>query len=372
MKKLNLLMLLTMIAGAPVMAQDVTKDDWENVIQSSATNHHIVTTTEFVDRVGIGTQDPVGKLHITDIDPGEEGLFIFRDQTPFSMSGWENLIDISYDWDDFGTFKNEPAFLLNAWGKIGMGTRTPNAHLHIFKPTYQGSSNLYDQYLLEVESNNDNYTAFGVTNRGITHVGEPYNDASVTHNNRGLFEVWGTQESALDMNVNYLSSFRNWAGDGRVMRLKGGWPHSSNTTSIFQVESNGDYDEYVRFRILANGQVAIGDLNMNLPSGYKLLVEEGILTEKVRVAVKNSSNWADYVFEEDYELMPLNDVSNFIDENGHLPGVPSAEAVAESGIDVATMDATLLSKIEELTLHIIRQEEEMTQMRETLELLQQK
>ena len=97
----------------------------------------------------------------------------------------------------------------------------------------------------------------------------------------------------------------------------------------------------------------------NTAGAYKLYVEDGILTERVRVAVKTSSDWADYVFAKDYQLKPLSDVASFIAANKHLPDVPSAEEVTKNGIDMAQMDARLLQKIEELTLYVIKQQQEI-------------
>jgi hypothetical protein len=93
--------------------------------------------------------------------------------------------------------------------------------------------------------------------------------------------------------------------------------------------------------------------SVSAPAGYKLYVETGILTEKVKVAVKSTANWSDFVFAKDYKLKTLEEVDAFITLNKHLPGVPSAEEVVKSGIDVATMDAKLLEKIEEITLYMI-------------------
>jgi predicted acyltransferase (DUF342 family) len=119
--------------------------------------------------------------------------------------------------------------------------------------------------------------------------------------------------------------------------------------------------------IFANGRVGIGIPDSNMPAGYMLYVSDGILAEKVKVALKSSSDWADYVFEEGYPLRPLNEVESFIKENGHLPGVPSAQDVVTQGIDVAKMDALLLEKIEELTLYILTLKKENETMRKELD-----
>lgn len=102
-----------------------------------------------------------------------------------------------------------------------------------------------------------------------------------------------------------------------------------------------------------NGKVVIGTGINSYPDGYSLFVKGGILTERVRVALANSERWADYVFKADYKLMKLKDVEKFIKYNGHLPNVPSAEEMAQKGLDVAETSAKLMEKIEELTLYLI-------------------
>lgn len=123
-----------------------------------------------------------------------------------------------------------------------------------------------------------------------------------------------------------------------------------------------------RMNITSAGLVTIG--TVTTPAGYKLYVETGILTEKIKVALKSSANWADYVFADNYKLTPLNEVETYIQENKHLPGVPSAEEVVKDGLDLAKMDAKLLEKIEELTLYMIKMEKEIEQLKATNEHLQ--
>jgi hypothetical protein len=55
--------------------------------------------------------------------------------------------------------------------------------------------------------------------------------------------------------------------------------------------------------------------------------------------------------------MPLDELKSFIDENGHLPGIASAEQVNEKGLDLAGSQMGLLQKVEELTLYILQQEQ---------------
>ena len=151
---------------------------------------------------------------------------------------------------------------------------------------------------------------------------------------------------------------------------------AQNMTAGNNIEANNDItagnnvnvgnDLRVANDAFLSGRVGIGIPDSNMPAGYKLYVSDGILAERVKVALKSSGDWADYVFDEEYPLMPLNKVEGFIKENGHLPGVPSASKVASEGIDVAKMDAVLLQKVEELTLYILQLKKENELMRKEL------
>jgi trimeric autotransporter adhesin len=107
------------------------------------------------------------------------------------------------------------------------------------------------------------------------------------------------------------------------------------------------------------GRVQIGSGTANTPAGYSLYCEGGILAEKLKVAVKNSFDWADYVFEPGYKLMPLDSIFRFTQRHKHLPGVPSAAEVVKQGVDVGQMQSTLLGKIEELYLYTIALSQEV-------------
>ena len=102
-----------------------------------------------------------------------------------------------------------------------------------------------------------------------------------------------------------------------------------------------------------NGKVVIGTGINSFPDGFQLFVKDGILTERLRVAVANSDRWADFVFQKDYRLMPLKEVEKFIKHHQHLPNVPSAEEMVKNGLDVTETSAKLMEKLEELTLYMI-------------------
>ncbi|MCF0071486.1 hypothetical protein LZD49_13475 [Dyadobacter sp. CY261] len=106
-------------------------------------------------------------------------------------------------------------------------------------------------------------------------------------------------------------------------------------------------------------------------SSFKMFVNGGLVT---RYSILTGPGaWADYVFNDNYALRPLNEVESFIQVHGHLPGVPSARQVAQWGIDVGKMARIQQEKIEELTLYIIAQnkklEEQKVRIKEKMEQL---
>jgi len=88
---------------------------------------------------------------------------------------------------------------------------------------------------------------------------------------------------------------------------------------------------------------------------FKLSVHGRMRAESVKVY----TDWADFVFEDDYNLPTLQEVEDFINKNGHLKDIPSAAEVAEEGIDVGEMNKLLLQKVEELTLYMIELQKEI-------------
>jgi len=74
-------------------------------------------------------------------------------------------------------------------------------------------------------------------------------------------------------------------------------------------------------------------------------------------------SWPDYVFAPDYRLRPLLELEQFIQQNKHLPEIPSAQEIEENGIDLGAMQSKLLLKIEELTLYILDLQKQIDELR---------
>ena len=109
---------------------------------------------------------------------------------------------------------------------------------------------------------------------------------------------------------------------------------------------------------------AIGDSGTNIKYAFSVH-RDGLLT--AREIKVNTNGWADFVFEDDYNLRPLKEVKTYIEKNNHLPDVPSAKDVANNGIQIGEMNKVLLRKIEELTLYMIEQSENVNKLKEANE-----
>ncbi|QRY57159.1 hypothetical protein [Sphingobacterium siyangense] len=96
-----------------------------------------------------------------------------------------------------------------------------------------------------------------------------------------------------------------------------------------------------------------GNVGIGAPAspGQKLSVNGSIRAREIKV---ETANWPDYVFKQDYRLLSLEEVDEFIQRNNHLPDVPKAEVVEKEGYSLNEMDKILLKKIEEMTLQLIQ------------------
>jgi hypothetical protein len=135
-------------------------------------------------------------------------------------------------------------------------------------------------------------------------------------------------------------------------------------------DGSAGWDWYKGVILNNDGSMGVGLSSGVQPVGYKLAVGGDVIAE--RVVVKLQANWPDYVFKTGYSLRPLSEVEAFVKTNNHLPDVPSEAEIKEKGIDMEQMNATLLKKVEELTLYLIEQQKEVKTLREEVKQLRDK
>ncbi|WP_212000335.1 hypothetical protein [Chitinophaga sp. HK235] len=138
-----------------------------------------------------------------------------------------------------------------------------------------------------------------------------------------------------------------------------GYSTGSNIVTFGAVDDNGTERGLYLHRL--SGNVGIGAYNPQ----SKLAVAGTITAHRVRVTT-NPADWPDYVFHENYSLPSLQAVKQYVNTHKHLPDIPSAGEVEKNGQDLGEMNKQLLKKVEELTLYIIQQQEQITALNERL------
>ncbi|MCR9252370.1 MAG: hypothetical protein NXI20_18240 [bacterium] len=272
--------------------------------------------------IGISNTDPMEKLSITD---GQ--IFIGNTQTNQAESG-----------------------------RLRFGEYTDK---------YQGAFVHYD--------GSTNFLNLGVHN---TNDADPANDVNAISIKRETGHVaMGTTNMSYQLNIGGDLYFPEESGEsGRVLFRA----HSSDVAIIkseqygtgtgtrLKFEVHDDTDDYFSFNHKHHQQ---GDLEIfkmtrsKVTSAVNMDVNGIVRSKEVKVELEN---WPDYVFTPSYNLQSLSEVESFINQNGHLPNIPSAAEVEENnGIELGQMNAKLLEKIEELTLHLIEKDKEISELKET-------
>ena len=187
------------------------------------------------------------------------------------------------------------------------------------------------------------------------------------------FQIIGGDDAALNLNgyaqFGPTSSWNLVLDDNEIMARNNG----AANDLLFQQDAGN-----ILMCGFELGKVGIGvQLAGNLPAGYMLAVDGKIIGEELRI--QNSANWPDYVFADQYALMPLDELQQSIQLHKHLPNIPPASVIQEQGILVGDMQKKIMEKIEELTLYVIdlheinkQQQAEIEMLKSELQLLRNK
>lgn len=140
------------------------------------------------------------------------------------------------------------------------------------------------------------------------------------------------------------------------MGSESGNGHPAGTFMLYREDAQGNVR--VPLKVEINGQVVLGTQlvrqNTNEPP-VKVIGE---------LCVSTNGVCPDYVFEETYEHMPLEDLDTYLKENKHLPGVKSAKEIEDQGgVNMVELSYSMLEKIEELTLYTLDQQAEIEELK---------
>jgi hypothetical protein len=256
-------------------------------------------------------------------------------------------------------------------GRIGIGTNNPLARLNIISsepatltsPGYvmlgnQSGPNLgIDYRTLQARNNGDPSSLFLNFYGGNVWLGESgalvvnggganlnLGNFSFLNDNQSIrFPNPGTTPSAM------IYMFRSGTTNKNRMVIA----HSPGfPTWGLRYSDNSDQFDFVgastsRLSInLSNGNVGVGVVS----PVNKLEVCGTIRAKEVRV----ETGWCDYVFDKDHKLRTLDELETYINENKHLPGIPTASEVEQEGLKLGEMNKAMMEKVEELSLYVIQ------------------
>ena len=102
---------------------------------------------------------------------------------------------------------------------------------------------------------------------------------------------------------------------------------------------------------------------------WTLVVNGSELAKEVFVL---DSVWADYVFDPNYKLMPLDDVQSFMKTNRHLPNIPPASTLAKTGVPIGRTEEQITKQLEEAMLYIGQLNDEVKALKKEVEELKEK
>ncbi len=276
---------------------------------ASSTANGLIERMNITDagNVGIGTTNPLNKLHVDGNFGLYSGLFNYGSFTT-------NNTDLMINANRTGLIGTPSNLILQLTtgsginqltaGNVGIGVDTPLLKLHILGD-------------LMIENNSNPYVQF--------------REANV---NRAFIQT-------------YLGNCRISINN------------ANNPNGKIILTSNG----IDRFFLDNNGNISIGN-TYKVATGYKVSVQGKVMCEELKVQL--NANWPDYVFDRSYPLKSIDELENYVNCNKHLPGLLPATAMEKNGVELGDMQRRLTEKVEELSLYIIQLQKQINELKQSI------
>lgn len=147
-------------------------------------------------------------------------------------------------------------------------------------------------------------------------------------------------------------------------------PHATGINALGGIGVNAPHNNGTL--VYSDALIAFVESDADKVSGWMNLnnnqfIWNGLISSS-RIKVQTNV-WADYVFDTNYQLKSLDEVQQFINQNGHLPNVPSQKEIVKNGFDISDMTVIQQEKIEELFLHTINLQNQVKELQNEIEKL---
>lgn len=255
-----------------------------------------------------------------------------------------------FGWDSYGNRK----MTLTAEGKLGIGTASPGNYKLNVHGQIMASGMIDIGMSRPASAYTEGLFVKGVDGNGYASIQLATKSWSGSH--AILFNAYKSSSQVSGSlasvgNTKFTHNVGNYSGGaGAIMFFgNGGGMNFYISQTSTGVETNVNWST-PKMRIQRDGTVGINISDPN--ETYKLHVNGKTYATSFHTA---ANNYADFVFKDDYKLKPLSEVESYIEKNNHLPDIPSEAEAKANGVDLQSMQAKLLQKIEELTLYMIEQ-----------------
>ncbi|WP_413667271.1 hypothetical protein ACEN9X_22550 [Mucilaginibacter sp. Mucisp86] len=291
-------------------------------------------SVDYYGNVGIGTTTPTASLEVNGggrftgsnpIGGIGAGIEVFYNTNGGYFQAYDragvaflplNIQGSNINFSNIGAASNNPSLTIRG-GNVGIGTTTPVS-------TFQTGNT---------------FQKFSAGNAG------------------GANLAYGTSYMGFNAARTGSGSTASWVVDGDNVHNGGGVIYGDIGGNIY----------FAPLPSAGTSQRTLTDLDIKNSITFKIANNGGVYAKSMTVQIAVAP---DYVFKKDYKLPRLNDVKQYIDQNQHLPEIPSARQMEKDGMNVGEMNKLLLKKVEELTLYMIEKDKQINELQKRVSSLE--